>query len=64
MSDAQRCDGCGKIRHSHHTEFEFANRVADIESHKDAVDVRMSGDLCVDCGKKVARLIKELGGEE
>jgi len=64
MTDVQKCDGCGEIQRYHMTEFDFGHEVADIESYHDAVDVRMEGHLCVDCGKKVARLIKELGDDE
>jgi len=64
LKEPGRCDGCGDIRFMHHSSYELASKVADVESSPDAVDIRQSGDLCDACAYEVAKTIKQLGDGE
>lgn len=61
MTDVQRCDGCGAVRHMHYAGYEMPTDIVDVESSRDAIDIRQEGDLCRDCAREVAKTIRSLG---
>ena len=61
MSDVQRCDGCGDIRHMHHSSYDLKNSIVDVAVSENAIDIRGNGDLCEECAREVAKTIRALG---
>lgn len=60
MTEVHRCDACGMYRRYMHNTFSLSHEVADPKTSDDAVDVIQSGELCDDCAREVAELIKEI----
>jgi hypothetical protein len=61
MTDVVRCDGCGDVARYQHSSYDLSVSLTDPEADPDAIDIMNEGDLCDECARAVARVIKQRG---